>query len=466
MKETNLNLLGHFKKKLNSLFLIFYASFKEESVIKKLKNEKSLKEIESLNNNILLKNPAVVFFRSKLNLEKGKIEKGYNDIEDFEETKYLWEPKKKFNFFLKNQIIPSCRITGSFGNYRTVFAYLYNRINIQKIFSKPKIFIKKYDKITNFFLFRFFKPFLNFNQNSFSYFKNINKIYYHKTPIEITLPYKNKYYPWPVTENLINQHRQKNKNLKFNYFKIEKNYLNKGRELLKKHNLDKYKWYVALHVRESKISDDQSFRNVNPKNYLKSVKKIISKGGLVFRIGNKSMTPLPKLEGLIDYPFSNLNSEFMDIFLAATSKFVIGTSSGFWTAASFFKTPILITNYLPFMDYYSFNHNSIFLPKTVLNEKNQIISIGESYSIKKIGYTHTSKQFLSKKLKVLENTEDEILVSVDEMLNLVSGNNKEKKDFIHLNKKFKNIFFKNNFYNKNRLLPLAHFSSSYINKYL
>ena len=99
MKETNLNLLGHFKKKLNSLFLIFYASFKEESVIKKLKNEKSLKEIESLNNNILLKNPAVVFFRSKLNLEKGKIEKGYNDIEDFEKTKYLWEPKKNLTFF-------------------------------------------------------------------------------------------------------------------------------------------------------------------------------------------------------------------------------------------------------------------------------------------------------------------------------------------------------------------------------
>ena len=41
------------------------------------------------------------------------------------------------------------------------------------------------------------------------------------------------------------------------------------------------------------------------------------------------MTPLPNINGLIDYPFSNLKSEFMDIFLAATSKFVVGTASGF-----------------------------------------------------------------------------------------------------------------------------------------
>ena len=41
---------------------------------------------------------------------------------------------------------------GSFGNYRTVFAYLFNRINILKIIEKPKIYVKKFDKINNKFL--------------------------------------------------------------------------------------------------------------------------------------------------------------------------------------------------------------------------------------------------------------------------------------------------------------------------
>ena len=43
--------------------------------------------------------------------------------------------KNSNQIFLQNQI-------GSFGNYRTVYAYLYNRINIQKIFSKPKYLLK------------------------------------------------------------------------------------------------------------------------------------------------------------------------------------------------------------------------------------------------------------------------------------------------------------------------------------
>ena len=79
---------------------------------------------------------------------------------------------------------------GSFGNYRTVFAYLFNRINILKIIEKPKIYVKKFDKINNKFLLSLFKPFLNFNNNSYSFYKNINNIFYLKAPIEISLPYK------------------------------------------------------------------------------------------------------------------------------------------------------------------------------------------------------------------------------------------------------------------------------------
>ena len=79
---------------------------------------------------------------------------------------------------------------------------------------------------------------------------------------------------------------------------------------------------------KDKKEGTQSHRNANPKNYIKLIKEIISRGGAVFRVGDSSMTPLPNINGLIDSPFSNLKSEFMDIFLAATSKFVVGTA--FW----------------------------------------------------------------------------------------------------------------------------------------
>ena len=49
---------------------------------------------------------------------------------------------------------------------------------------------------------------------------------------------------------------------------------------------------------------------------MKLINEVISRGGAVFRVGDKSMTPLPKTKGLIDYPFSNFKSDFMDIFFS------------------------------------------------------------------------------------------------------------------------------------------------------
>ena len=228
MVNHNLSFYKTIKKKINSFFLLIYFYFKEERIIKKFRKEKNIKKIEKFKNKNIYYNPAMVFFRSSLNLQAGKIEKCYDGIEDYEKIKNLQKPKKSIEYFIKNQILPPFTILGSFGNYRTVFSYLYNRINIQKIYSKPKIFIKEFDKITNQFLFNFFKPSLNLSRNSYLFYKNFNNSYYYKAPIEISLPYKTKYYPWAVTENLINQHRLKSKKLKFDFFKLKKNILKKA----------------------------------------------------------------------------------------------------------------------------------------------------------------------------------------------------------------------------------------------
>ena len=46
-----------------------------------------------------------------------------------------------------------------------------------------------------------------------------------------------------------------------------------------------------------------NYRNANPKNYIKLI-KVISRGGAVFRVG---IAQYYCINGLIDYPFSNLN---------------------------------------------------------------------------------------------------------------------------------------------------------------
>ena len=74
----------------------------------------------------------------------------------------------------------------------------------------------------------------------------------------------------------------------------------------------------------------------------------------------------------------------MNIFLAASSKFVIGTSSGFGQQQAF-NRPILLTNYLP-LDYFSFNKHCIYLPKLILNKHGSPISPSASYNLLKSGY--------------------------------------------------------------------------------
>ncbi len=448
-------------KKTSSLLLFIYSFFKEDKIIKKYKNEKNIKKF-SINTN----HPGYNFLKAFNYHNHGKFLESYKLLKNFDEIKKNWNKFKSENEIRKKDILSPCRIIGSLGNYRTVFNYLYNRINILNINSKSKIYIKKYDKINNKFLLSLFKPFLNFNDSSFSYYQNINKIFYFKAPIEIALPYKKKYYPWAIAENLINQHRFKNKNLKFNFFKLNHQHLLKGKKILHENNLGNYKWYVSLHIRENNKTFSQNTRNANPKNYLKMINEIISRGGAVIRMGDKSMTPLPKINGLIDYPFSNFKSEFMDVFFAATSKFVVGTASGFWTIARFFNTPLLLTNFIPHLDYYSFDKNCIFLPKKLINKQKKTISINDIYSKNYFSHFTTTKQFKKNSIKIIDNTSEELHEATIDMFNLISKNKKNKNIFFKKNNKFKYQFLRNKMYENHKLSPIANFSSSYIKNYI
>jgi putative glycosyltransferase (TIGR04372 family) len=450
-----------FFKKTSSLLLLIYSFFKEDKIVRKFKDESDIKKFS-----INIKHPGYHFLKASNYHDHGKFSESYELLKNFDEIKKNWNKFKNENEIRKNDILSPCRAIGSLGNYRTVFNYLYNRINILKIANKPKIYIKKYDKINNKFLLSLFKPFLNFNNNSYLYYKNINKIFYFKAPIEIALPYKKKYYPWAIAENLINQHRLKHKNIKFNFFKLNRQQLLKGKKILHENNLGNYKWYVSLHIREDKKAFYHNTRNANPKNYLKMINEITSRGGAVIRMGDKSMTPLPKINGLIDYPFSNFKSEFMDVFFAATSKFVVGTPSGFWTIARFFNTPLLLTNFIPHLDYYSFDKNCIFLPKLLINKQKKIISIKDIYSKNYFSHFTTTKQFKKNSLKIIENNNEELQGAVVDMFNLISKNKKNKNIFLKKNNNFKQKYLRNKMYDSHKLLPIANFSSSYIKNYI
>ena len=106
-------------------------------------------------------------------------------------------------------------------------------------------------------------------------------------------------------------------------------------------------WFVCLHVRESGFRSDEGrreLRNANILTYIPAIKEITSRGGWVVRMGDDTMTPLPSMENVIDYPFTKYKSDFMDLCLIQNCLFYIGSQSGPHDIARLISKNTLLVN--------------------------------------------------------------------------------------------------------------------------
>ena len=109
-------------------------------------------------------------------------------------------------------------------------------------------------------------------------------------------------------------------------------------------------WFATLHVREGKFGEHrivEPFRDADPTSYLDALTEVTNRTGRVVRIGDSSMSLLPKMQNVFDYATSELKCQWMDVFLCAATRFMIGTSSGPATVSHAFGVPVAMTNYLP-----------------------------------------------------------------------------------------------------------------------
>jgi len=137
-------------------------------------------------------------------------------------------------------------------------------------------------------------------------------------------------------------------------------------------------WFVCTHAREHGFYVDligadrevyrpevSDHRNVDIRTYFPAFDYIRSKGGIVVRMGDPSMTRIDGIHGVIDYPFTEHWSMLMDLYLVSKCRFFLGCSSGI--SAEFtlpFGVPALITNHPEPVDsgFQAYN-NFIFLLK-------------------------------------------------------------------------------------------------------
>ena len=202
---------------------------------------------------------------------------------------------------------------------------------------------------------------------------------------------------------------------------------------------------VCIHTRSSSYRNEKlnSLRNSSIKNFTKSIKFLIDKGFKVIRMGRDEVDTFSvNNKNFFDYSSNKGQSDFLDFFIISKCTFFIGAASGLADIAKVYRKPILIHNFFYLLDliHYTGDSEKIILPKKILG-KNKKIQLNYDIFFNE-DYMGLSTECESKKIGIeaIENTELEILNSVEEMYNLVINKKKENLDQTKFLMNYKKIF--------------------------
>ncbi len=178
-------------------------------------------------------------------------------------------------------------------------------------------------------------------------------------------------------------------------------------------------WFVAVHVRENGFKTEEHrrcVRNANIATYLPAMRKITAHGGWVIRCGHPTMSPLPKMDRVLDYAYSPIRCDWLDIFLASQCRFLIGTQSGLSHVGDVFGVPTLYTNWISwgFPPYYNTN---VFVPKMLWSrEECRTLTLREIVP-SQLGWCQNPDVFAARGIDILNNTPEDLEAAVVQMLN-------------------------------------------------
>ena len=312
-------------------------------------------------------------------------------------------------------------VIGSFGNHFAIEGMLrankYHLRPVKNIF----LLLPENAQLRNSTLFSYFEPYINVirDRETIQAMKGLESSL--TLPLGMGLPMNNICPFLNISANMTEIERIK-LGMKGSLFSLDKKHHEIGRQELKKLGLPDDAWYVTLHVREpgyrgeTKKNTTENFRNANPLNYLLACKAVTDAGGWVFRMGDPSMSPLPEMSQVFDYAHMEIRSEFMDVFLGASCRFLIGTASGYLDLPSYFGVPVMFTNCTQGSQYYSMKENDLYLPRLLKYQKNDKYLSFEKYMSPPISMFASPDSFMQEGLEWEENTPKELEFATIEML--------------------------------------------------
>lgn len=182
--------------------------------------------------------------------------------------------------------------------------------------------------------------------------------------------------------------------------------------------------YVCLHVRSAgfKSMHDglQAALNADIATYDLSIDSITRRGYWVIRMGDASMPKLPAADMVVDYAHSPHKKDWMDVFLCATCRFYVGTSSGLGYVPNLFGIPSVFTNWFP-TGTRPLNSADIFIPKTHWYDRQYDFAPFAESMAPPFGHIHAETMLRKAGVSLRNNTPGEICDVVQEMMDRLEG---------------------------------------------
>ena len=200
--------------------------------------------------------------------------------------------------------------------------------------------------------------------------------------------------------------------------------------------------------------------------YVKGIDYLTKIGYFVIRTGVITKNRLNFINpNYFDYSKSDIKSEKLDVFLASTCFFCIANGSGFEPMVRSFRNPVLYTNFNKYGGYKGQHKKdmTIFIHYKDTNSHKKL-SLKEIYQ-RKLFNIYSDSEIIKKNIFLEENSEDEILESIIEMIDRIEGRWRVADDVKDLNLKFKN-FYKDNIRLENGFNPFSIINSQIPSSFL
>jgi putative glycosyltransferase (TIGR04372 family) len=211
----------------------------------------------------------------------------------------------------------------------------------------------------------------------------------------------------------------------------------RGHDALASFGMKSDSWFVALHVREAGYLNEppdsyRLHRNADVDTYLPAVERITDRGGWVIRMGDPTMKPLPEMENVVDYVHSPIYNDWMDVFLAASCRFFLGSSSGLFVVSWTFGRPCALANWDSLITR-PWASTDLFIPKLWwLSAQERYLTWPEQIADPFLEPLYVSrtrpKDFEQLGLSPVDSSPDEITQLVEEMFQRETGASMSPED--------------------------------------